>query len=98
MAIEVTFMTKSSRLCFRFIDCTILQTFKPLTNFCGCTDRFVSDLVGNPEDSFSHGRGSNVTYYMCPLPGIRHHLLETKKENYRQFLFVIFRTTNRIVK
>ena len=22
--------------------------------FCGCTDRFVSDLVGNPEDRFSH--------------------------------------------
>ena len=28
--------------------------FKPLTTFCGCTDQFVSDLVGNPEDRFSH--------------------------------------------
>ena len=24
------------------------------TIFCGCTARFVSDLVGNPEDRFSH--------------------------------------------
>ena len=22
--------------------------------FCGCTARFISDLVGNPEDRFSH--------------------------------------------
>ena len=28
--------------------------FKPLIIFCGCTARFVSDLVGNPEDQFSH--------------------------------------------
>ena len=28
--------------------------FKPLAIFCDCTARFVSDLVGNPEDPFSH--------------------------------------------
>ena len=28
--------------------------FQLLTIFCGCTARFVSDLVGNPEDKFSH--------------------------------------------
>ena len=28
--------------------------FKPLAIFRGCTARFVSDLVGNPEDRFSH--------------------------------------------
>ena len=28
--------------------------FKPLAIFCGCTARFVSDLVGNPEDRLSH--------------------------------------------
>ena len=22
--------------------------------FCGCTDRFVSDVIGNPKDRFSH--------------------------------------------
>ena len=27
--------------------------FKPLAILCGCTARFVSDLVGNPEDRFS---------------------------------------------
>ena len=36
------------RLCFRYIDSTI-----PLFIFCGCTARFVSDLVTNPEDRFS---------------------------------------------
>ena len=27
---------------------------KQLAIFCGCTDWFVSDLVKNPEDRFSH--------------------------------------------
>ena len=35
------------RLCFRYIYSTI-----PI--FCDCTARFVSDLVGNPKDRFSH--------------------------------------------
>ena len=26
----------------------------PLDIFCGCTAWFMSDLVGNPEDRFSH--------------------------------------------
>ena len=42
------------RFSFRYIDRTIPLLFKPLAIFCGCTDRFVSDLVGNPEDRFSH--------------------------------------------
>ena len=28
--------------------------FQASSIFCGCTARFVSDLVGNPEDRFSH--------------------------------------------
>ena len=35
------------RLCF-----SIIVHFKPLVIFYGCTDRFVLDLVGNPEESF----------------------------------------------
>ena len=49
------------RLCFRYTDSTIpllssfyIQNFKHLTILCGCTAWFVSDLVGNPEDQFSH--------------------------------------------
>ena len=30
--------------------------FKHLAMFCGCTVWFVSDLVGNPEDRFSHNK------------------------------------------
>ena len=42
------------RLCFRYIDSTIIRIFKLLDIFCSCTAWFVSDLVGNPEDRFSH--------------------------------------------
>ena len=42
------------RLWFRYTDSTIPLLSKPLAIFCGCTARFVSDLVGNPEDRFSH--------------------------------------------
>ena len=46
------------RLCFRYIDSTIsllplIQNFKPLAILCGCTARFVWDLVRNHEDQFS---------------------------------------------
>ena len=47
------------RLCFRYSDSTILllfRNFKPLAIFCGLTARFVYDLVGNPEDRFSHNK------------------------------------------
>ena len=52
--------TTNQRLCFRYTDSTIPLlskceiSFKPLASFCDCTARFVSDLVGNPEDRFSH--------------------------------------------
>ena len=43
-------------LCFRYMDSTILLilNFKSLTILCGCTAQFVWNLVGNPEDRFSH--------------------------------------------
>ena len=47
------------RLCFRYIDSTIpllsyIRNFKSLAILYSCTAWFVSDLVGNPEDRFSH--------------------------------------------
>ena len=50
--------TADQRLCFRYSDNTIpfllkIQNFKRLALFNDCTGRFVSDLVGNPEDRFS---------------------------------------------
>ena len=64
------------RLCFRYIDSTIpilpkILNFKPLAILCGCTARFVWDLVGNPEDRFSHNEAqfmivfSVVLVYSC---------------------------------
>ena len=46
------------RLCFRYTDSTIpllleSEISSHLAIFCDCTARFVSDLVGNPEDRFS---------------------------------------------
>ena len=40
------------RLCFRYIDSTIPLLPTPLAIFCSRTARFVSDLIGNPEDRF----------------------------------------------
>ena len=37
-----------------------IRNFKPLAISCGCTTRFVSDLVGNPEDRFSHNEAQIV--------------------------------------
>ena len=47
------------RLCFHYIDSTIpllpkSEIYKFLAIFCHCTAWFVSDLVGNPKDRFSH--------------------------------------------
>ena len=43
---------------FLYIDRTIPllpnPNFKPLAFFCGYTAQFVSDMVGNPKDRFSH--------------------------------------------
>ena len=36
------------------VESTIPLPPKSVTIFCGCTARFVSDLVGNPEDRFPH--------------------------------------------
>ena len=47
------------RLCFRYTDSTIpllskSKMLKPLAIFSDCPVRFMLDLVGNPEDWFSH--------------------------------------------
>ena len=53
------------RLCFRYMDSTIPLLPKSKKNmsqaiFCGCTAWFVSDLVGNPEDRFSHNEAQII--------------------------------------
>ena len=63
------------RLCFRYIDSTIpllpkSEIFKSLAIFYNCSARFVSDLVENPEDRFSHNEahfpflGSRVGFWL----------------------------------
>ena len=43
----------------------IIRNFKPLAVICGCTARFVWDLVGNPEDLFSHNEAhTSMTKYI----------------------------------
>ena len=54
-------------LCFRYIDSTIpllpkYENFKLLAILCGCTAQFVSDLVGNPKDRFSH-KEAQITHF-----------------------------------
>ena len=48
---------------FRFIEYrTIPRNFEPLAIFCGCTARFVLNLIGNPEDRFSCATASMMCY------------------------------------
>ena len=42
------------RFCFRYTDSTIPLLPRSLAIFCGCAARFVSDLIGNTKDRFSH--------------------------------------------
>ena len=44
-----------------------IQNFKFLAIFCDCTGRFVSNLVGNPEDRFS-GVAAILLFTCCLLP------------------------------
>ena len=53
-------------LCFHYRDGTIpllpiSEISSLLATFYGCTARFVSDLVGNPEDRFSH-KGPHIRH------------------------------------
>ena len=59
------------RLCFRYTDSTIPLPCKPLAIFYGCTARFVWDLVGNPEDRFSHNEVQMVLHVVAPRSGPR---------------------------
>ena len=69
----------------------INQNVTPLVIFCGCTARFVSDLVGNPKPVFSQ-RGSNtgsiffqwyetITIYNKPLWQLTDYFHSCKYDN-----------------
>ena len=47
---------RGNRVCFHNIDSTI----PTLAIFCGCTARFVSDLVGNTKNRFSHDEAHRI--------------------------------------
>ena len=51
------------RICFRYTDTTIPLLPTPLAIFCDCSARFVSDLVGNPEDRFSQNEAHFLTKF-----------------------------------
>ena len=47
--------------------------FKHLAIFCDCTARFVSDLVGNPEDRFSHNEAQIIyRHYLFMDKSLKH--------------------------
>ena len=46
----------------RYIDSTIHLLPKAVTIFCGITARFMSDLVGNPKDRFSHVAAQLISF------------------------------------
>ena len=44
-----------------------IRSFQPQTIICGCAARFVSDLVGNHDDRFSHDAAHIVDSRDCPF-------------------------------
>ena len=60
----------------RIVQSLFYLNFKPLAILCGCTARFVSDLVGNPEDRFSHNEAHLV---ILPFAFFSH--LQRKRSN-----------------
>ena len=50
---------------------SFIQNFQPLTIFCNCTARFVSDLAGNPNCWFSHAQ-AHVCLHSSSLPEKNH--------------------------
>ena len=48
------------------------RNFKPLVIFCGCTARFVSDLVGNPEDQLSHNEAHMILLILMVINAKKH--------------------------
>ena len=65
------------RLCFRFIVSIKVLYFrkkiKPLAIFCDCTARFVSDLVGTPENWFSYNEAqiTSIFYIIQALNNVQ---------------------------
>ena len=62
------------RLCFRYSDSIIpllskSEIFKPLAILCDRTARFVSGLVGNPEDRFSQNE-AHILFVSCLFFGL----------------------------
>ena len=79
------------RLCFRYIESKIqIRNSKPLAIFYDCTAQFVSDMVENTRDRFSHdaahivkqGFTSVITYIICLICALKHYqyLLELPEE------------------
>ena len=67
--------TADQRICFCYTDSSSsskIRNFKLLAIVCGCTDWFVSDLVGNPEGQFFSRRGSfHLVFSEVRLQGCR---------------------------
>ena len=78
-------------LYFRYTDTTIpksknIRNFKPLAIFCGCTARFMSDQVRNPEDRFSHNRAhiqrDNFAYFSIKTVVVSVHYIGFVEHRY----------------
>ena len=57
----------SARLLFANTSSFYIRNFKPLPSFSGCAGRFVSYLVANPEDRFSHDEAHLTTGPFCAI-------------------------------
>ena len=59
------------RLCFRYTDSTI--PLLPKSEISSCTARFVSDLVGNLKDQFSHNEAQIIECHARRDDAVQNH-------------------------
>ena len=58
-----------------------IRNLKPLAIFCGCIARFVSDLVGNPEDRVSYDTARSTLTLIGRMLLPRKQMVLSRKKN-----------------
>ena len=65
-----------------------IRNVKPLIIYCGCTVRFVSDLVGNPEERFSNDAAQLIGVRRTQM-GFRLPPMQTRPCNIQQYFTAV---------
>ena len=83
------------RLCFGYMDSTIPLLLTTEISMCNCTGRFVSDLVGNPEDRFSRVTAHFVWLFQI-LPAMPLLSVQTNSVPHYHYVYQLPRKTTHL--